>query len=64
MKAKGPPKRPDATLHNRRRIWVGSFGEPISHAATEKVRRGVQRERELRITGKLGKPRAKAENCL
>jgi hypothetical protein len=62
MKTKSTAKRAEGIPRKKCGIWVVDFGEPISHAATERVRRAVQRERENRFMGNLAKPKTKSEN--
>ena len=53
------PKTLPAGLHKKQGIWVFSTGEPISHVQMERIRRGIQRDRENRWMGNLAKPKAK-----
>jgi len=58
MKDTIPSKRSVPGMRMKRGIPVFSVGGPISHETVEKVRRGVQRDRDRRNLGKLGKARS------
>jgi hypothetical protein len=62
MKTKIPPKRPEVILRKKCGVWVVSVGKPISHAATERICRALQRKRENRFMGNLAKSKAESEN--